>query len=209
LPPAGSTPNPRLVFALWRGPGTGGRGEVVEWVRAGENPPAEIHERLARQAPAGLDIHTVRRIDPKAGAQVRRVCYCIPLPPECRAETARRIDEIMASVHCRVERLKPQPRQVDVRPYLRGLHLLPDALEMDLWVTPNGTARPDELLALLGLGGLLEAGAVLERTTLELVDEVCASEPGPREEVTAEVASPDSSASLPHSSESAAPVPHD
>ena len=42
---------------------------------------------------------------------------------------------------------------------------------MDLWVTPNGTARPDEVLGVLGLGDVLAAGAVLERTRLELTDE--------------------------------------
>src|SRR5207245_1821509 len=46
------------------------------------------------------------------------------------------------------------------------------ALEMDLWLTPGGTARPDEVLGLLGLQDLLEIGAVLERTRLELHDEI-------------------------------------
>jgi hypothetical protein len=42
---------------------------------------------------------------------------------------------------------------------------------MDLWVTPNGTARPDEILELLGLSAVLAAGTVLERTRLEIQDE--------------------------------------
>jgi hypothetical protein len=42
---------------------------------------------------------------------------------------------------------------------------------MDLWLTPSGTARPDEVLTLLGLQELLAAGCVLERTRLELFDE--------------------------------------
>ena len=58
-----------------------------------------------------------------------------------------------------------------MRPYLRDLRVLPDALEMDLVVTPGGTARPEEVLGLLGLGDLLEKGAVFERTRLELDDE--------------------------------------
>jgi hypothetical protein len=42
---------------------------------------------------------------------------------------------------------------------------------MDILVTPNGSARPEEVLALLGLGDLVEAGAVLERTRVELHEE--------------------------------------
>jgi hypothetical protein len=42
---------------------------------------------------------------------------------------------------------------------------------MDLRVTPNGTARPEEVLAQLGLRDLLDAGFVLERTRLALEEE--------------------------------------
>jgi hypothetical protein len=48
-------------------------------------------------------------------------------------------------------------------------------LLLDLWVTQTGTARADELVGLLGLGDLLDAGAVLERTTVEIRDELPAS----------------------------------
>jgi hypothetical protein len=44
-------------------------------------------------------------------------------------------------------------------------------LEMDLWVTPTGTARAEEVLEALGLNDLPSSGAVLERTKLELQDE--------------------------------------
>ena len=46
------------------------------------------------------------------------------------------------------------------------------ALEVDLWLTPSGTARPDEVLEVLGLRDLLDAGAVLERAWLEIIDEI-------------------------------------
>jgi radical SAM-linked protein len=90
-------------------------------------------------------------------------------------------------------------RRLDVRPFLvdlqihRDCGLLPIAdcglriadflqsairnpqsaiLEMVLHLTPAGTARPEEVLGLLGLEDLLDAGAVLERTRLELSDEL-------------------------------------
>jgi hypothetical protein len=48
---------------------------------------------------------------------------------------------------------------------------------MDLWVRSTGMARPDEVLGLLGLHDLLEAGAVIERTRLELEDETAVRAP--------------------------------
>ena len=52
-------------------------------------------------------------------------------------------------------------------------------LTLDLWVTQTGTARADELVRLLNLSDLLDAGAVLERAGLELRDEVTETPDGP------------------------------
>jgi radical SAM-linked protein len=168
---AGHNPKPRLIFALSLALGIVGCREVVELELDGDVPERELQERLARQAPAGLTILSVQRIDPRAGAQVRRVCYQVPLADSRRDGLLQRLDALLAAPNCWIERTRPQARRLDIRPYLRALHLCPDALEIDLWVTPNGTARPEEILGLLGLGDLLDAGAVLQRTTLELHDE--------------------------------------
>jgi radical SAM-linked protein len=167
----GFNPKPRLVFALSLGLGIVGCDEVAELELDAELPTAEIQERLARQAPAGLEILSVERIDRKAGARVQRACYRIPVPPERGPELPERIAAALAAPHCWVDRTRPEPRRLDLRPYLHHLDWQPDFLEMDLLVTPNGTARPDEVLDLLGLRDLLENGAVLERTRLELQPE--------------------------------------
>ena len=75
---------------------------------------------------------------------------------------------MLATTECWVERTRPQPRRLDLRPYLCDLRLEGEALEMTFWVTPHGTARPEEVVALLELSDLLEDGAVLERHLLEL-----------------------------------------
>ena len=167
----GFNPKPRLVFALSLGLGIVGCEEVVELELDKELPLEEIQALLAAQAPAGLEILRVQRVDSKAGAQVRRVCYCVAVPDELRLELAERITAVLAAPHCWVERSRPQPRQLDIRGYVRDLRLQEDDLEMDLVVTPQGTARPDEILRVLGLGDLLANGAVLERTQLEIDDE--------------------------------------
>ncbi len=74
-----------------------------------------------------------------------------------------------------VERTHPHPKRVDIRPFLLDLRRTPDAIEFDLRVTPAGSARADEVLRLLGVDDALDAGSVLERTQLELIDETIAA----------------------------------
>ena len=167
----GFHPKPRLVFALSLGLGIVGQEEVAELELDAELPPEEVRDRLARQTPAGLDILSVERIDPKQGAQVRRVSYRIAFPAQQPNDVPERVASFLASTEAWAERTRPSPRRINLRPYVEDLRILPDSLEMDLIVTPGGTARPDELLRLLGLGDLLASGAVLERTKLELHDE--------------------------------------
>jgi hypothetical protein len=92
-----------------------------------------------------------------------------------------RIADLLAAPECWINRDRPTARRLNVRPYVSELRLIPSSrqdgwhgvavVEMLLWVTPNGTARPGEILELLGLGSLLESGVVLERFVLEICDE--------------------------------------
>jgi radical SAM-linked protein len=179
----GFNPKPRMAFALSLALGIEGCQEVVQLELDEAFPVEEIQARLAQQAPAGLQIISVQRVDPRASAQVSRVCYRIPLPAERRAGLDERISRLLAESTCFVERTRPQPRRLDIRPYLRDVRVVGDDLEIDLWVSPTGAARPDEVLRLLDLGELLDAGGVLRRTTLELHDECdsFSSQPGERE----------------------------
>ena len=172
----GFHPKPRLVFALSLPLGVIGCEEVVELELDEILPPEVVRERLVRQAPAGMEILSLRRIDFKAGAQVRSLTYRIAIPEERCNETARRAAELMAASERWAERTRPEPRRVNLRPWLLDLRMTAavphsTSLEMELCLTPAGTARPEEVLTALGLLDLLEAGAVLERARLELVDE--------------------------------------
>jgi radical SAM-linked protein len=168
---SGFNPKPRAVFALPLPLGIIGCREVVELELDAEVPHDEIHERLARHAPAGLEILSVRPIDWKTTAHVRSARYQLAVPEERCAELRERIASLLAMAECWIERQRPEYRRLDVRPYLRDLIPSSGVLSMDLGVTPNGTARPEEVVHLLGLADLLESGAVLERTDLELEDE--------------------------------------
>jgi len=183
----GFNPRPRMVFALSLPLGVIGCREVVELELDRVLPLEEIQERLSRQAPPGLTLLSLRRVAPKGNAQVRRLSYRLGVPPERLAGLGDKIAAVLAAPECWVERKRPPAHQVDVRPFLADLGLraiaelaeppgvpVPGAsqvLEMTFWLTQEGTARPEEVLELLGLQDLVAAGVILERSELELYDE--------------------------------------
>src|SRR4051812_26564845 len=104
----GFNPKPRMVFALSLALGIEGCEEVVELELDEDLPPEEVHERLARQAPAGLEVVSVRPIDVKTTAQVRRVCYRLEVPTARLEDLPERIVALLADAHCWVERTRPK-----------------------------------------------------------------------------------------------------
>jgi radical SAM-linked protein len=167
----GFNPKPRMSFPLSLGLGILGASEVLELELTESLTPEDIHTRLAAEAPAGLEILSVRPIAGKRSGQVRRIAYRITLPTTYTTGLEERIAEVLASSHCPIERSRPHPRQLDARPFLCGLRLRANDLEMELSLDGSGTARPEEILALLGIADCLTQGATVERTTLELEDE--------------------------------------
>jgi radical SAM-linked protein len=191
---AGFHPGPRVVFALSLPLGVEGLDEVVEIEFTRPLDEVEAFEKLRGQSPAGLDFTGVSVVAMKATARPRRIVYRLPLPDARAGEVASRCAELVAEPKVWVERLRPSPKRLNIRPYLRNLSVvggretpadsgtnrgLPPAahLVIDLWVTQTGTARADELLKLIGVADLPDAGEVVERTTLELRDEVTNADP--------------------------------
>lgn len=172
----GFHPKPRMVFALSLALGVVGCEEVVEIELGTALPAAEILHRLERQAPPGLTIVSVRNIDRKTKAQVRRLRYRLAVPASRRASAADALQKLMQSRHCWVDRTRPKSRRLDLRPFLHQIRLCQGELEISIWVGQGGTARPDEVLEVLGLADLLDAGAVLARARLELADEMAEEE---------------------------------
>src|SRR5690242_2154073 len=99
----GFNPKPRLVFALSLGLGVVGCREVLELELDEDLPAATVHERLARQAPAGLDILSARKLEPRTSAHVRRVEYRLAVPASDSAELGRRCEALLAQEQCWVQ----------------------------------------------------------------------------------------------------------
>ncbi len=176
----GFHPSPRMIFALSLPLGVVGDREVLELELLSECDIEEVRERLNRQTPEGLCFQSATAVPMKATAMPRRVQYSLDVPDDRVPETRNRIRELLDSPKVWVDRIKPKPRQLNVRPYLRDITLgstdtADSRLTLDLWVTPSGTARADELLKALNLTDLVEAGRIVSRSLLEIHDE---TEPG-------------------------------
>jgi radical SAM-linked protein len=176
----GFHPQPRMVFALSLALGITGCNEVIELEMTEDLPAEELHRRLVAQAPAGLEILGIKALTGKSSSLVRRAFYRLPLDlaaADVLQSLPSRCQSLLSQTHLRVERSRPQPRILDIRPYLCDLTCADGHLDMAIWVTPTGTARPEEYARLLGLEPLLEAGVVFERAHLEMLDEVADGQP--------------------------------
>ena len=174
---AGFSPGPRLVIALSLPLGVEGRDEVVELELTREMDTADVLAGLNAQAPAGLAFTRVAVVPMRATAVPRRVEYRLAIPEDRMLAIGDRANGLMAADKVWVERTRPTPKRLNIRPYLRAVRLDAASLLLDLWVTGTGTARADELLRLLGADDLPDAGAVLERTVVEIRDEVAPDQP--------------------------------
>jgi radical SAM-linked protein len=181
---AGFHPGPRVVFALSLPLGVEGLDEVVEIEFTRQCDSQEVLGKLCAEAPVGLTFTRVSAVAMKATAIPRRVTYRLAFPPERLADARIRSAELLAREKVWADRLKPSPKKLNIRPYLRSLHIETDlesarkhALILDLWVTQTGTARVDELLKLLDLADLPDTGSVIERVTVEIRDEVTNPDP--------------------------------
>jgi radical SAM-linked protein len=174
----GFNPRPRLWFAQSLALGVAGQNEVLELELTESLPCEELHRRLGEQCPPGLAVLAVKRIELRASARVRRALYRMSLVAPM-ADLPQRCAAFMSGEHHWIERSRPHRRRLDIRPFVGALRACGEWLEMALWVTPYGAARPEEVALALGLQGQLEAGAVFARTDLELEDESTSSEPPP------------------------------
>src|SRR5579864_4791622 len=123
---SGFNPKPRLIFAMPLPLGTSGSGEIVELELDQAIPADEVRDRLASEAPQGLEIISVERIAPKTTAHVRKATYRVAMAEREHPALAERIDALLAGQECWVARERPQHKRINARPYVDGLRLTPD-----------------------------------------------------------------------------------
>jgi radical SAM-linked protein len=169
----GFNPRPKIVFTLALALGIEGRREVLELDLSEPMDPAEVRRRLREAAPPGLDFLEAEAVAPGRPAHAQAVEYRFDVPADRRAAADAALARFLASPDWPYTRHRPDRDRdvvVDLRPFVLGAELDPaGALCFRMKISPNGSARPEELIDALGLRDLFGQGSVLVRTEMELI----------------------------------------
>jgi radical SAM-linked protein len=169
----GFNPRPKIVFAMPLGLGIEGRDEVVDLELSEPREPSNVLRQLAEHSPSGLDWLAAEALPERSSApRAVAVEYCLDLPAERRVEARTALEALQAASSRLVTRRRPdrdREQTIDLRPFLLDAELTDQGrLRARLKVSPEGSVRPEELLECLQLRDLLDQGAVLVRTHVEL-----------------------------------------
>jgi radical SAM-linked protein len=168
----GFNPRPKFTFALALGLGIEGLREVVDLELSEALDLSEIVGRLRSVAPPGFDWKDALALPPNAPPpRPRTVEYSFPVALERREVALSQLESLLASASWPMTRHRPNHRDVniDLRTQLVEAELTTEGLlRFRLKVSPEGSARPEELLEALALRDLLDRGAVLTRTNIDL-----------------------------------------
>jgi radical SAM-linked protein len=167
----GFNPRPKMTFALALGLGIEGQREIVDLELSEPVDACELLARLKLVAPPGFDWIDVRLLTANATPpHPRTVEYTLPVLDERRAMAQSNLQSLLTSASWLLTRRRPNRESTfDLRPELVAAELTAEGLlRFRLKVSPDGSARPEELLEALALRDLLDDGVVLTRTDVEL-----------------------------------------
>jgi radical SAM-linked protein len=167
----GFNPRPKITFALALGLGIEARAEVVDLELSEPMDPSALLARLAAVAPPGLVWNEACALPPAAPApQPRTVDYCVQVLDDRREQAQSALDTLLAQkTWPLIRRRADRELSFDLRQQVLKAELTRDGmLRFRLLVSPGGSVRPEELLEALALRDLLDRGAVLTRTNVDL-----------------------------------------
>jgi uncharacterized protein (DUF2344 family) len=192
----GFHPKPRISFPSALALGIEALDEVVELEVLGEVDLASIGDLLRREMPPGMDLLELRALDTGLGkAKVLGASYRIAhqrLPADRCSESLQPVEQASdrttapAEVAC-LEHLQQRIQQVLQQPHVHidregktiscstqdpyfELRIEGEYFIFSLPNLAQGSIRPSELLAHMGLGQLLEDGMTLQRTAVHLLE---------------------------------------
>ena len=167
----GFHPKPRLSFPLALAMGVTGLDEVLEAELAEARSPDDLLAALAPRLVEGLSIISIEVLPGEGRAsRVERVAYELPVPDDRRAALVERLARWPETAQ--TDRSRGPDHQgrkpVDLAALVEQIELCEGRLRLEVRVSGEGTARPRELLAALGLDDLEQQGVYLTRTAVEL-----------------------------------------
>lgn len=178
----GMRPKPLLSLAMPLGVGVEGEDEICDLELKQRIPLTEFAMKLNRELPEGIELKSVGPcLDrTKSAARVDSVSYRVTLAAP--ADLTEAVGRYAGSDELVIVRQRPKgDKEVDVKKYVPRVELAGDgaSLGFDMKVTAEGTARPEEVIALLeGFAGRDIEVARVTRTAIRLKEERPAAPPG-------------------------------
>lgn len=167
----GFNPRPKIAILQARGVGISSEVEYVEIDFDGWIGPGEIRRRLDEVLPDGLELKRVVMSNPRAHAMVSDFTYRVefsgPIPFAQEA-----LQQLLDGREILVERKrKGKLKTVNVRPAVDEVRMTDgSSVLMRFKVTDRGSARPEEIFAVLGMSRRdILAQCTITRTEMNLV----------------------------------------
>lgn len=164
----GFHPKARFRFASALGLGIEGANEWVEIHLTREINAPEFEAELKAKSPPGFTIREVMNVppvEPKLAANSST--YEVPVPERLKNTVADSVARWKSADHWPISR-EGRNAPVDLVGGVKQLELAGDTFRMTLWMNVDGSVRPREAVAAVGLGDLTEHGIYLTRTSLEI-----------------------------------------
>ena len=167
----GFHPKPRLSFPSALAMGVAGLDEVLDADLTEPHSPETLLAALSPRLVEGLSIKSIEWLPGEGRAsRVERVAYELPIPDERQAALAERLARWPEAATATRQRGAGHggSKPVDLAAWVEHIELCDGVLRLEVRVSGEGTARPRELLAALGLDDLERQGVHLTRTAVEL-----------------------------------------
>lgn len=179
----GFHPKPRMVFPSALAMGVIGADEVLEVELAEPRAAEDVSSALRARLPDGLTLTSLDVLPEDApSSRVTRATFEVSVPGKRQPAVAERLRSRLAapcstlapqadgddSPHAPQAEKGATAAARDPLAFVEQIELIAGQLRFTARVTPQGTTRPRELLAWLGLADLDEQGLYLTRTKVEL-----------------------------------------
>jgi radical SAM-linked protein len=171
----GFNPRPKATFALALALGIEGRNEILDLEFTEAIDPAEALRRLQAESPPGFDFLTAEGLPSVAAsarsARVTSAFFRLAIPEDRRDQARAAVADLLSRETRPYTRHRPDRTvEVDLRPFVLAAAIseLSGDLEFRLKIIAEGSARPEEVIDVLGLKDLLSQGAILVREDLEV-----------------------------------------
>lgn len=155
----GFNPRPKLSLPAPRPVGLATKDDCVVFSLTEDRDPAGLVEALNRQAPPGVRLHSATPLPSGPSPQPAAIEYDLPLDPSESQVVNTRLPDLASQDQWLVQRQKhsrkhnppPPPRTIDLKPLVRLPERVNTVLHFTTIESESVSARPAEVLGLLGL----------------------------------------------------------